>query len=457
MSTQPFNTDEAGPRRRSFTLHAMRTLLLLVMLAAPLGAAETTVTLLHFSDYHSHALPFYDDAGERGGIARAIGFLQREKRKGALVFNGGDTMNKGAPAWSDEYECAEWPWMNGVVDAMAFGNHDADYGRTAYERCRSSVTYPILSANTEGFRPWSVFERKGVRVGVFAVAGPDFRELVTVPGFTFGDPIAAAREAVRILRDEQHADVVVLIGHEHAEPDYALARAVPGIDVVFGTHSHLEQPLTQIPGTSTVFISPGQYLTSIARVEITVADGHVKNVKGTLIPVDATMRPDRRIARKVARMQRALEKDPSYRELFVHVGHLPAPLSRSELAAVTLASARSAVDADVAASTMSSFRQPLPAGEITPELLRAALPYDNEIVVCTMTGAQIAGLVEDNARRTDSKAYFAMDGSPDPSRTYTVAATDYMANVAWRDLFTCDKKKTGLRIRAEFQKRLARH
>src|SRR3954462_797917 len=97
---------------------------LFLLLALPLSA-DTTVTLLHFSDYHSHAQPFYTDEGERGGIARAIHYLQREKQRGALVFSGGGTINKGAPAWSDKYTCAEWPWFNGIIDAMAFGNHDA--------------------------------------------------------------------------------------------------------------------------------------------------------------------------------------------------------------------------------------------------------------------------------------------------------------------------------------------
>src|SRR5688572_20459854 len=125
----------------------MRTVLLLLLMAMPMSA-ETTITLLHFSDYHSHALPFYTEQGERGGIARAIRYLAQEKQRDALVFNGGDTINKGSPAWSDKYGCAEWPWWNGIVDAMAFGNHDADYGFEALGHCRETVTYPILSANT---------------------------------------------------------------------------------------------------------------------------------------------------------------------------------------------------------------------------------------------------------------------------------------------------------------------
>ena len=38
--------------------------------------------------------------------------------------SGGDMMNKGAPSWSDRYQCAEWSWLNGVADAMALGNHE---------------------------------------------------------------------------------------------------------------------------------------------------------------------------------------------------------------------------------------------------------------------------------------------------------------------------------------------
>ena len=63
----------------------MRKFLLIVLFALPLSA-DTTVTLLHFSDYHSHALPFAAEEGERGGIARAIRYLRAAKRDGALVF-----------------------------------------------------------------------------------------------------------------------------------------------------------------------------------------------------------------------------------------------------------------------------------------------------------------------------------------------------------------------------------
>lgn len=429
-----------------------RTILLLSFFLVPLPlAADATVTLLHFSDYHSHALPFYTEDGQLGGIARAIGYLAAQKQAGALVFSGGDMINKGAPAWSDKYRCAEWPWLNGIVNAMALGNHDVDYGRDAFEACRAQLRYPVLSANASGFRATAVFTPRGARIGVFAVAGDDFRTLVNVPGLTFSDPVAAAREAVRVLRDEHHADAVVMIGHQETEADYALARAVPGIDVIFGTHSHLKRGLVQIPGTTTAFISPSQYLTHISRVELVIADGRVKDVRGGLIPVDASLPVDGRIARRVAAMQRDLERDPQYRELFTVIGRLDVPLSTEALARRAVEVMRAVAEADLAFSTRSSFRRPLPAGALTMELLRGAMPYDNEIVACTMSGAQLQRVLD----TAGPESYATPLGAVDPARTYRVATTDYAANVAYRDVFRCEKVHTGFRVREEMRKRLA--
>jgi len=431
----------------------MRKIVLLLLLAAlPLHAA-TTVTLLHFSDYHSHVLPYYTDEGEHGGIARAVRYLAGEKQRGALVFSGGDTINKGAPAWSDKYGCVEWPWWNGIVDAMAFGNHDADYGLPAFEQCKRSVTYPILSANTVGFKRYAVFTVKGIRIGVFALAGSDFPTLVHVEGLSFSDPFAAARDAVRDLRKKEHADVVVMIGHQHAEADYEMARKVPGIDLIFGSHSHLKRDLTRIEGTRTWFISPWQYLGYVSRVQLTFERRKLTDVRGSLVPIDDKLAEDEAIAARVRTMQGELERDPAYADLFRTIGTLDRAMSVRDVATYTLDTVRKAANADIALSTVSSFRAALPKGSITFEKLRDALPYENEIVVCTMDGESVLRLMDYSKSRegTDSEAYFSgvlPQLTRNPNRQiYRVAATDYLANVAWRDAFKCEKEKTGKRVR----------
>jgi 5'-nucleotidase len=438
---------------------AVRKLACLFVFMAVTAHADTTVTLLQFSDYHSHALPFFtDDGADQGGIARAIGYIKREKKKGALAFSGGDMINKGSPAWSDKYGCAEWPWLNGVIDAMAFGNHDADYGPEAFAKCKAQLRYPILSANTSGMQRYAVLETKGIRIGVFALAGRDFPSLVKSSGLTFTDPTAAAREVVRELREKEKVAAVVMIGHQQAEDDFVLAREVPGIDVIFGSHSHRKEEPMLIEGTTTLFISPSQYLTYIARADMTFKNGRLAGVRGTLVPVGRKLPEDKTIAKKVAAMQKELESDPQYKELFAPIGKLSEPLPTAALAKRIVDLMAELTKAAFAISTASTFRQPLPAGTITMETLRAALPYDNEIVVAEMKGADLHKIIAlgEAKRGSDSAGYMTHLHHIDHEKTYRVATTDYVAFVAsGYKIFFKDAKQTGFKARGELAKTLS--
>jgi 5'-nucleotidase/UDP-sugar diphosphatase len=474
----------------------MRPFVALVILLAVPAFAETRVTLLHFSDYHSHALPFFSEGlEEQGGLARAIPYMAKAKAAGALVLSGGDMINKGSPAWSDKYGCVEWSWLNGIVDAMAFGNHDADYGIAAYDLCRDSVRYPILGGNVvergKALPASHLFVVHGIRIGVFAIAGSDFKTLVKVPELAFTDRLEAARTAVRHLRDDEHADAVVMIGHEGAEEDVALARTVPGIDLILGSHSHHKEELTKIEGTSVWFISPFQYLTYISRVELTFDKHKLTAVHGELVRVDRKLPVDAKVAKRVATLQRELEHDPKYSDLFANIGTAAGPLAvdgqtvrDAPLGDLVMDVMRRAAGADVALSTASSFRQSIAAGPIAMEELRAAMPYENDILVYDLTGEQLGRLLAYSASRyqTDSFAQvsgvrFVVDrfhdaafltiadaagkhGPLDKGKTYRVATTDFLARVApgYRDLLAgLTPKATGLRVRDEVRKYIASH
>ncbi|MEA2569600.1 MAG: 5-nucleotidase / UDP-sugar diphosphatase [Acidobacteriota bacterium] len=456
-----------------------RILFVAALLVPAIAAAQTTVTLLQFSDYHSHALPFYSESrAHQGGIARAIGYLKREKSQGAFVFSGGDMINKGSPAWSDKYQCREWPWFNGVVDAMAFGNHDADYGRATFDRCRAAVKYPILSANTtlDGgppFLPYTIVKKGNLRIGIFALAGSDFPSLVKAEGVHFSDAVTAARDVVRTLRDKEHVDAVVSIGHQSIDDDFALARAVPGIDLIFGSHSHLKRDLQTIDGTNTWYVSPFQYLTYISRVQLVFRGHRLSAVRGGVVHVDESLPIDSAIAKRVAAMEAELEHDPAYAALFEKIGVAATPIEVGGLLTrdcalgdLVMDVTRTAANADVALSTSSSFRQAIDAGPIAMEGLRAALPYDNEIVVYEMTGAKVKELLAFMLTRRDTDFFSQVSGVRIPdtqledAKTYRVATNEYLAKVApgYRDFFAeLTAHPTGLRIRDEVRKYIGAH
>lgn len=493
----PILTREEPPYNPSVPKH-LTIVFAFSFLAASAFASDSHVTLLHFSDYHSHALPFYaEGSASRGGIARAIRYLREAKHDpNTLVFDGGDMMNAGSPAWSDKYECAEWPWLNGIVDAMAYGNHDADYGPAEFARCASSIKFPILGGNVVDangravFRPYEVFEKGGVKIGAFAVMGSDFTTLVKpdrrpAAGVLFTDRVAAARQIVDQLRNREKVNAVVLIGHGHREEDEALARAVSGIDLILGTHSHIKQDPVRIDGTNTWFISPWQYLTYISRVELAFKDGVLTDVTGRLVPVDDSMKEDRSIARRVAKMQHALERDPKYRDLFVKIGSAKKELSlddqlRSQtvLGSFIMNVVREAAKADLAISTTSSFRQPIAPGSIIFEDLRATLPYPNQILLYGMTGREVIDLLQRSLDKRGTDSFGQISGMSvrvengrvalvekdsaalDPDRIYRVATTDYLAKVnpAYREMFASKSPiKTGLEVRDEVRKYIEGH
>ena len=119
-----------------------------------------------------------------------------------------------------------------------------------------------------------------------------------------------------------------------------MAKAIPGIDLIFGSHAHLERELTRIPDTDTWYISPSQYLTYISRVEVTVANGKVSDVRGALVPVDAKLPEDRVTAQRVAKMQTRPRNRSAIRELFEPIGKLDAPLSMTRTRAPHLETMR---------------------------------------------------------------------------------------------------------------------
>lgn len=442
---------------------------------------ETTVDLYHFSDYHSHApADFAEGEADRGGIARVAGLLAaaREETPNMLAFSGGDMMNLNNPIWSDEYTCAEWSWFNGLIDGMALGNHELDYGPDVFDTCVNHITYPILSSGlvySDTLEPvlpeYMVYDVADVRVGVFAVTGDDYGRIVRPTLMPTGtiwltstQELSRVTGIVDMLRNEEAVDVVISIGHQSREEDEAMARAVPGIDLILGTHSHLKVPLTQIEGTETYFISPFQYLGYVSHVQLHFAAGELSEITGDLIAIDEETPVDPHLVAKVADMQTELEA--LHPERFEVLGEAATLIDNSGINSgetgignFVTDLARQAVDAHLFLSTSSSFRAALPPGPITREDYLTALPYANTIVTAEMTGAQIEELLTVSAGKRESDAFSQTSGvrytlnaadnsvsdieviadptaataefEPlDPEATYLVATTNFQAQIA---------------------------
>jgi 5'-nucleotidase / UDP-sugar diphosphatase len=437
------------------------------------------IEIYHMSDYHSHALPSYSEGDySRGGIARAIAVLREAKQhsKNVLVLSGGDTINLNNPIWSDVYTCTEWSWFNGILDGMALGNHEFDYGPEVFASCTNNITYPIISSglvskdNGKAILPeYYIYERGGIKIGVFAVAGDDFPSIVKanlLPNNTRwligSEKLTRAKEIVKILREKEKVNLVIAAGHQYMAEDLKMAQEVAGIDLILGTHGHFKAEFTKLAGTNTYFISPYQYLNYLSHVTLAVSNGKIINAKGELITITKGVVEDPFLTEKVDSMYKSLKaKHPERFEVLGQASSLidnaGLDFGESMIGNFVTDLARQATKANVFFHTASSFRAAIPPGEITRETFLTALPYNNILVTAKMTGEQILDLLQFSVSRQGSDFFCQTSGlryiinakdktvseveiledstsskytKIDPKKTYLVATANYLALVA---------------------------
>jgi 5'-nucleotidase len=114
---------------------------------------------------------------------------------------------------------------------------------------------------------------------------------------TYSDPVAAAREWSRHLRDEKRCDLIVLLSHLGDEGydgqpgDQHLAREIDEIDLIVGGHSHtfMKAP-TRVPHEKreTLVHQVGFAGINLGRVDFVLKDGRVESAGARSIPVQAS-------------------------------------------------------------------------------------------------------------------------------------------------------------------------
>lgn len=226
------------------------------------------LTILHANDVHSHIDPF-PLTDERypgmGGYAKRQALIESVRaEQGAdrvMVFESGD-MFQGTPYFNHYRGQLEIKLMNMMhVDAVTIGNHEFDNGVDALCDCMEMANFPFIASNyifsdargSKLVKPYRVFERGGMRVGVFGI-GVKMAGLIgptNCAGVTYADPVITAQQMADTLRHREKCDLVIALTHIGFAPesnldicDTLLAARTEGIDIILGGHSHtfLERP-----------------------------------------------------------------------------------------------------------------------------------------------------------------------------------------------------------------------
>lgn len=274
-------------------------------------AGETLITILHTNDTHSQIdpLPDNDPNAGRGGVARRATLVRRVRAENphTLLVDAGDAF-QGTPYFNLFRGEVEYRAMSAIgYDVVTLGNHDFDNGVEALAAAMKFARFDFVSANydvrgtaiAERVKPYAIREVGGVRIGLFGL-GVKLDGLNTPNSFRdvkYLNPVSAARDSVRILRERERCAMVVCLSHLGYYPnpqgdeigDSQVAAQVDGIDFIASGHTHtfMEQPVMvrQPGGRETVIFQVGKSGIYVGRVDFLVRDRRVQAARARLLDV----------------------------------------------------------------------------------------------------------------------------------------------------------------------------
>lgn len=314
---------------------------LFMVLILPLtGQSEKRITILHTNDLHSRLTGYapeseyspmtVNDDKTVGGFARIASIIKNEKENNngtTLVFDAGDfLMGTLFPSLETKTGFQLRLMKTMGYDAIAIGNHEFDYGpgklaTIISTSVRNGEIPSLLMSNAifnkkdtrddalEKLFSDNIIGRKliltedGIKIGLFSILGKD--AVMVAPKaapVTFAKQISFAKKMVKELQKE-NCDIIICLSHSGVikakngiwgGEDVDLARAVKGIDLIIGGHSHtkLDQPLI-VNGIS--IVQTGEFGQFVGRLSLVYSDGNLRVESYRLIPVDDKILGDKKI------------------------------------------------------------------------------------------------------------------------------------------------------------------
>ena len=423
----------------------MRTAFLSTIIAAALTlsvqAQQTskTVTLkvIETSDVHGHFFPwdFMEGRPLRGTLTRANSYINREREKfgdNLLLIDNGDIL-QGQPCvyWTNYVMPEDENLAARVInymkyDAETVGNHDIEPGHKVYDKWIREVRCPLLGANIvkeefkngkanpqniyTGLQPYSVHIKDGVKIcviGMLTPAIPNWLNKSIWKGIEFEEMVSCARKWVKYIQEHEKPDLIFGLFHSGKDggivtPDYeenataAVAREVPGFDVIFFGHDHQihNEWITNNEGKQVLIIDPSCWVRNIAEADIvlTIQDGKVvnKDIKGLIVNVEDEMIDEQMIAN----FQKDIDEVKAY--VGQKIGRFKSPIytrdsffGNSAFTDLIHNLQLQITNADISLAAPLAFNSTINAGDVLMADMFKLYRFENLLFTLRMTGEEI--------------------------------------------------------------------
>ena len=379
----------------------------------------------------------------------------------AIVLSAGD-MWQGSSESNMTQGLIMTDWMNQVgFAAMALGNHEYDWGEDAILKNDALAQFPFLAINVYDRETNSrvsycdastVVDIAGVQVGIIGAMGDCYSSIssdkTTGIYFVTGSALTKlVKEESDRLRQEAGVDFIVYVIHDgygsgtssslsgsHMSGYYDISLSDGYVDLVFEGHTHQKYAVADEYGVYHLQ-HRGDNSGGISHAEI-----RINSVTGTWTLTQADLVPTSTYA--------SLDDDPMIQQLLEKYDELISPANRvvgtnrryrnsdelCDLVAQLYYELGRSEWGDQYLITLGggflSCRSPysLPAGEVLYSDLQSIFPFDNDIVLCSVKGADLLSKFINTSN--DRYHIFGSWGQIDPNATYYVVVDSYTASYA---------------------------
>ena len=421
------------------SLLTLVVLLTLVLVARSFAPERVQITILGTTDLHGNILPidYYTSKPDNRGLAKVATLIKRIRKEqpNLLLIDSGDTI-QGAPLESFHGRKNNQPIdplmlaMNSLnYDSMTVGNHEYNFGLKVLEKARSEAKFPWLSANTYDvakqqphYKPYIVKEVSGVKIGVLGLTTPGVPNWDNPPnyaGLEFHEPVSEARKWVPVLREQEKVDVVVIAMHmglgedlrtgevnpgqvPHENEAIAIAKEVPGVDVIFMGHTHRDVPSLYINGV--LLTQANHWGRHLARADVylqkSAGGWRVYAKSARTLPTDDRVEPDADVAKLAEPYDRETQA-----WLARVIGESPEELTAKDArfrdtAILDLVQKVQLEAGKADVSMVASFNPDarIAKGPVSVRDIAGIYIYENTLVVLEVTGQQLKDALEHSAK-----------------------------------------------------------
>lgn len=384
-----------------------------------LCSEPTSLTILQLNDLHGYLESHWEMVRDEpnwsfkkmGGLARIATIFNQIRKKSAgavITLDNGDTFH-GTYVSTIDKGLLMTPLMNALqFDAMTT-HWEFAYGPDGVKNIEKQLNYPMLAINCFHkdreelfFKPYNMIERNGLKIAVIGLACPIVDKTMP-PSFSEGLRFTIGNKElpswIKIVKEKELADVVIILSHLGFPQDVQLAKDVSGIDILVSGHTHNRMNHAVVENGAIIFQS-GCHGSFIGKLDAKIIDKKIVSFKHELIPIDESIPEDLDIKALVEKTTQPYQK-----KLKEVVGVVDAPLHRYAMLSasmddVLLEAIMETTKAEIAFSNGWRYGAPIPPGNVTVEDLWNMIPVNPPIQTVEMTGAELKQMLEDNLERT---------------------------------------------------------